>query len=416
MSSTPPVSEKEFHYASGDLYVEASGANRHRRESVADLKSLFHPKGNNTRKDPPAHWYEAQLIHYGLPPSKTKGTAVKRLLDAVNSGNLSVPKHITALEKSLKKQWDANDRQTKKEIKDAAAKGQSTGQGKKRKAPESASAATALNSEAPPKKSKTATSTARQDAAGSTSRAKKSTSVAKAPPVNPTAPSPRPKQTAKRTGGPPRGASSKVPVGGKVTTATKRSTAGDKGKPPTKAKLKKEPQTSFKRESSPFDAVMTNSAIHTSPLGYINGHYTIDCPYIEREWSSSIPEDGLSLTLCLDTPRIWGSFEFGVFEGVALIPERPLKASTEVFPLYMRGRETGEGEMFFDDGNVGEIVFSGGGVIEGFINLPYTGMQEFSGRRQEGPPHVGMLARQLQYEWDGYNEEQYEEERKNRWR
>ncbi|KAL9620817.1 MAG: hypothetical protein Q9160_004717 [Pyrenula sp. 1 TL-2023] len=400
-------------------------------------RSLFHPKGNTTRKDPPAHWYEAQLIHYGLPPSKNKGTAVKRLLDAVNSGNLSELKHITTLENSLKKQWDANDRQTKKEIKDAAAQGKSTGQSKKRKADNATSAAATPTGAVPPKKSKTTTSAAKQNAAAPSRGAKKSVSVAKAPSINHTAsPPPRPKQTARRGGGFAavvsrqnsvanrearrrfsRGVSRKDSVSGKATAATKSSTP--KAKPAPKASIKKEPKPSIKRERSPSsDAEMINAPVYPpAPLGYISGHYTISCPFIEDEWPDSIPEDGLSLTLCLDTPRIWVSYDLGMFEGVALVPERPLKASTEEFPLYMRGRDTSEGQMFFDDQWVGEIVFSGGGEIEGFVNLPSIGgMQRFYGSRQPGPPHVGVSAWQLMDEWEGYNEDRCEEERVNRWR
>lgn len=47
--------------------------------------------GSDGSKDRPGHWYEAQLIHYGLPPSKTKSTAKMRLLDALNKGNVAVP-------------------------------------------------------------------------------------------------------------------------------------------------------------------------------------------------------------------------------------------------------------------------------------------------------------------------------------
>lgn len=124
MSLTAPVSQDNFHFSNGDLFVEASGANRHRRATVSELRDLFHPPQNSSVpvRDPPAHWYEAQLIHYGLPSSKVKGTAVKRLLDAVNSGRLAVPQAIVNVEKSLKKQWDANEKKAKKE----AAKGSTT--------------------------------------------------------------------------------------------------------------------------------------------------------------------------------------------------------------------------------------------------------------------------------------------------
>ncbi|KAI1136695.1 hypothetical protein F5Y05DRAFT_101628 [Hypoxylon sp. FL0543] len=117
MSLAPAVTRDGFSYA-GDLFAEASGHNRHRRATVAELKDHFK---SGSEKDHPAHWFEAQLIHYGLQPSKTKAVARMRLFDAVNGGKLSVPAHIKKLETELKKEWTKNEREAKKAIKDTAA-------------------------------------------------------------------------------------------------------------------------------------------------------------------------------------------------------------------------------------------------------------------------------------------------------
>jgi intergrase/recombinase len=60
-------------------------------------------------------FYVAQLLHYGLPPMKTKDPAKTRLLMAFGTQReLIVPKHILELEKSLKKQYSqANELQVK---------------------------------------------------------------------------------------------------------------------------------------------------------------------------------------------------------------------------------------------------------------------------------------------------------------
>ncbi|KAH8805245.1 hypothetical protein F5884DRAFT_443147 [Xylogone sp. PMI_703] len=110
----PPVCEDGFAFANGDFFAEASGQNRHRRVAVAELKALF---SSGSDKEHPAHWFEAQLIHYGLPSSKTKSVARMRLFDAVNAGKLIVPKHIVSLESKLKKEWTKKDREAKKELK-----------------------------------------------------------------------------------------------------------------------------------------------------------------------------------------------------------------------------------------------------------------------------------------------------------
>ena len=98
--SQPSISKSSFHYSNNTFYAETSAQQRHRRATLPELKALFHPTGSNNpstadiEKDPVGHWFEAQLIHYGLPSSKTKAVAKTRLLDAVNSGKLEVPKEI----------------------------------------------------------------------------------------------------------------------------------------------------------------------------------------------------------------------------------------------------------------------------------------------------------------------------------
>ncbi|KAI1162617.1 hypothetical protein F5B18DRAFT_368794 [Nemania serpens] len=132
MSLAPPVTKDGFSFA-GDLHAESSGGNRHRRAALAELKEHFK---SGSDKDHPAHWFEAQLIHYGLQPSKTKAVARMRLFDAVNSGKLAVPSHIKKLEGDLKKEWTKNERQAKNAEKTAgsASKVSSAASSKKRKA------------------------------------------------------------------------------------------------------------------------------------------------------------------------------------------------------------------------------------------------------------------------------------------
>ncbi len=131
MALAPAVERDGFAFAGGDLFAEASGRNRHRRATPAELEAHF---GSGSDKDRPAHWFEAQLIHYGLPPSKTKAVARMRLYDAVRAGGLSVPAHIRTLEADLKKRWTKNEREAKKALAATAATPKAAGKGTKRKA------------------------------------------------------------------------------------------------------------------------------------------------------------------------------------------------------------------------------------------------------------------------------------------
>ncbi|GAB1316259.1 hypothetical protein MFIFM68171_06469 [Madurella fahalii] len=114
-----PATRDAWSYAgNGDFYVEVSGNNHHRRAAISELKAVY--DGSDGSKDRPGHWYEAQLIHYGLPPSKTKGTAKMRLFDALNKGNLAVPAHILKVEGDLKKDWNKREREAKQAAKKSA--------------------------------------------------------------------------------------------------------------------------------------------------------------------------------------------------------------------------------------------------------------------------------------------------------
>jgi hypothetical protein len=104
------VTHGKFSYDVDTFYVEASG-HPHRRAIPAELRAIFDASipDRNQRPDHPAHWFEAQLLHYGLSPSKVKATAKMRLLDAIQDGILEVPIELVEMEKRLKKEWKRQD-------------------------------------------------------------------------------------------------------------------------------------------------------------------------------------------------------------------------------------------------------------------------------------------------------------------
>ncbi|KUM61124.1 hypothetical protein ACN42_g5998 [Penicillium freii] len=110
----PPVTNGQFSYNVDTFYVAASGGQIHRRAAPAEIKALYDTATTDkSTPDHPGHWYEAQLLHYGLPPSKVKATAKMRLLKAVQDGALSVPKESLQIEKNLKKEWKKQDSEEK---------------------------------------------------------------------------------------------------------------------------------------------------------------------------------------------------------------------------------------------------------------------------------------------------------------
>ena len=129
MSLVSPL-EKDGFYFNGDLYVEVGVLNRHKRVSIPELRAILRPDLKRSKalqqsqtKDPVGHWYEAQLIHYGLQPSKTKAVAKVRLLEALNTNQLAVPERIVRLEEGLRKEFNAAERKAKAQYKAGLANG-----------------------------------------------------------------------------------------------------------------------------------------------------------------------------------------------------------------------------------------------------------------------------------------------------
>lgn len=132
MAFTSPVSRGNFHY-NGDLYVEVGSFNRHRRATVNEITAILRPDlkkstkaTSDAQKDQVGHWYEAQLIHYGLPPSKDKARAKMRLLEALNSSKLSVPSSIAKMEAEMKKEYGAAEKKAKAQYKASQAPAKKT--------------------------------------------------------------------------------------------------------------------------------------------------------------------------------------------------------------------------------------------------------------------------------------------------
>lgn len=118
MSTTPPVSREGFSFANDSFFAEASNQKQHRRATLPELQALFHPHGRvSSNQDPVGHWYEAQLLHYGLAPSRSKAVAKTRLLDAVNRGVLIVPQRLTKLEDEVRREWLKMERATRRAMK-----------------------------------------------------------------------------------------------------------------------------------------------------------------------------------------------------------------------------------------------------------------------------------------------------------
>jgi hypothetical protein len=105
------VTHGQFSFDGRTFNVTSSDGHIHRRASHAELRAVFDTSmpDRSNRPDYTNYWYEAQLLHYGLPTTKKKTTAKMRLLDALQDGTLTVPKETLKIEEDLKKAWEKQD-------------------------------------------------------------------------------------------------------------------------------------------------------------------------------------------------------------------------------------------------------------------------------------------------------------------
>lgn len=445
MSFAPPVSRGSFHY-NGDLYVEVGTLNRHKRATVEEITTILRPdlKKKSTKssidapKDQVGHWYEAQLIHYGLPPSKDKARAKMRLLEALNSSKVAVPANIAQMEAEMKREYAAAERKAKAQYKASIEptknKSEPLAAGKKRKQSEPSGNTNNINvnitlgndfrglpggviasdGQSPAKKAKTAPSkpaAKKTEGVGLSKPSKKTTDPSSTKKTG----AAKDKTPAKKPPGDNNKKDSKIKQESKVegkTQIKKEVGVGKEPKANAKTKVKKEPSTKpasqIKREP---DTDISPTTPNLPAVGFINGVYDLSCDTAEGQWGCT----DLTLTLALEGTTVWGAYDLGMFSGILFLPDRPWHASKEPLPFTWRGRENGEGEMSFGNGCQGEISFLGKGRVEGWINV--YGNCAFNGVRRAGAGTVATTrpARSMKVEWEGYNERAYEEERTGRW-
>lgn len=151
--------------------------------------------------------------------------------------------------------------------------------------------------------------------------------------------------------------------------------------------------------------------VNLRPLGLINGSYDITSSYVTSQWSHYRSDFHLELRLAGDS--LWGRFDLGVLSGVMYFDRRPRASSRDSVPFTWRGRGD-QGPIIYGDSNSGRLTFLGDGRIEGSID--YEELRFRGWRFPDQGTGGGTSAYTLENEWDGYSEDQYENERVSRWR
>ncbi|KAJ9637151.1 hypothetical protein H2199_007437 [Coniosporium tulheliwenetii] len=415
----PPISRDGFLYHD-TFYADVGNLNRHPRASVAELTVLLRPElstnkksNNSVIKDQVGHWYEAQLRHYGLPPTKDKNAAKVRLLGALNTGKLEVPKYVERLEEELRKEYAVENRRAKAAAKGAGVPGGGEGSGKSGGAGQKRKQAEAAVGDAPATTKKRKQSDAPAGAASVTTKKTKVTVMVGDIAVNIEEAVTAKKQTASRKST----ATEKKPAAKKATgqkaesaskskaavtdlgpmsaeyfqaapapkerpTVQKGPSEGQKEAAAKKEPTAKKPKPTIKNEDpdDPIPPPNPDSSIAVS------GVYTMACPSIAAGWPSHISHLRFLLQVDHETDTIWGSYDLGPFSGVIRIPTTQVTLNVSL-SFGWRGREVETERLSFARSNSGEISFSGAGDIRGAI--------------------FGLYAWEYEREWDAFVDEAY---------
>ncbi|OQO07108.1 hypothetical protein B0A48_07676 [Cryoendolithus antarcticus] len=409
-TSFPHVIREEFQYRD-TLLVDVGGElKRHPRASTSELKPLL---DGTATKDQVAHWYEAQLIHYGLQRSKDKNTAKLRLSQALSQKKLVVPSHIGDMEAQMRKEYASNVRRAKSAAAKAATTDESASIGSKAKsAKRKADDGDAAH---PQKRTKI---TVKVDgveleidrsvdaAVEPAARAKAVKAVSKAQST------PKPKATRKSSA-----LDKPTPASVSAFSATPASTTKQTLTTEKPSKVKKETKPKPEPKVKPEPKIKPGPKVKPEPsfsppspsVRNITGVYNISCPDLEDQ----APEcaDTFRLFLCVEKTDnrpdlIWGSFDLAWKSGILRLddqyygPDQPLR-------FHWRARDSETGTVDFRRVCEGEIEFKGTAEVAGTFTNLFPETVEFSGRRRAGPLWSGQTARQYEEEWERIAREGY---------
>ena len=388
-TSAPFIVRGEFTYHSA-LFVDVGGAlKRHARASPSEIKTLLDGKAP---KDQVAHWYEAQLIHYGLQRSKDKNTAKVRLQQALSQKKFSVPAHIVEMEAQMKKEYAASIKKARSAAGKAAVEDGVVAKGKKRKLseanPESESVAgkktkitmktgdveVLIDHDSGGAKS---TGTSGKVTKGKTvsSNSAKASSLAKSKtpdalistrkqPMTPKARktmrddaqlSSVPAYKSSVTAKPPVGLPSTVATPKKASVKAeprvkKEPSSGHRSPSKTAPKIKPEVKPEVKPEIKPEADSSENPSSR-----YITGIYNVTSPQLSSQYAHEAEK--LRLFLCVDNEagKIWGGFELVTKSGVLCIADYTNIDAQLSFGW--RARDSHRGGMSFGRSCFGNIQF-----------------------------------------------------------
>jgi hypothetical protein len=428
MATVSPIVRGEFLYQDVLLVDVGGESRRHPRAPESEIQRLL----AGDIKDQVGHWWEAQLIHYGLKRTKDKNAAKVRLQQALAQGKLqNAPPHLVDMEKDMKKDYQSAIRRASK------VKPESANVGKRKRGDQSeatsgetkisirvGNVAIDIDQSGPTssKKRKSAsTSTTDQTASKkaktpATADRKPSTSSKKTPSSTANSAAPRKTKQAKPSQDHPENVVHRSSSTSK-SKATKREADIKRSPPPS-------PPPSTKSDpNAPRATPSINPAPTNKPTGYlfdsdamdtradisrdqinVTGVYALHCPQVAEQLPELAHNFCLRLAVDHESGLAWGAFDLAMKSSVIKMDQISI-GSTMTFGW--RARDSWEGSLRFGRACHGEMVLDGRGGVRGVIHSLFNESCEFEAKRKLGPLWCGRSISQLQKEWDGFPKEAY---------
>lgn len=428
MDFVPPSTKDGFSYAGGAFYCEASNHNRYRRATIPELRAIFL---GQDMEDRTAYWYEAQLLHYGLPPSKQKGISHKRLFDAVMKGDLSVPPHIHNIETEVKEDWTKREKAARKENMENRATAFFT-KSTKRKVDEDV-AESSPNTGGSVNSKKSTSNSIPNRSVPSNSKPPEETILITAAGSSASGAT-RPKQTARKSTST---RTAELPKGPEATATPKKSepqtanqsTHISRGSGPARSSGSRsilkyvsshhesdDPPPYSEHDPNRQESQGSTSRPRPRSIGLLNGRYRVSCPFVERNYP--LYADELSIIATLDCNTLWLSFNFGIATGIMKTTRPWPDYLGERNGMFRRGAGMELNSIVMTPQNIDQlrragpfnvVVFNGGGHIHGSIYYGSVGSAvhlEFDAYRISGQSMSSSISpSQARCEWERLREE-----------
>ncbi|KZL80887.1 hypothetical protein CI238_12407 [Colletotrichum incanum] len=410
MAFAATASRDGFSFA-GDFFLVTVSGHVHRRCSIPELKAHFEALDHS--KDRPGHWYEAQLLHYGLLPSKVKGTAKMRLLEAVNLGKMAVLAPLAALERELKQVYNTTNKKEATNTAESLAPAKATEAKRKAERVRVVTNVTVSN---------VCVSVTLNHEADSPS-AKKAKTVAKS--YLSKLPSINARTMVEPAQKPAREADSSACSDLKPKTdnlSTEQTALRDNARSGGQVKQEPSVKDEFGNDSLndyPFEGHHDGGYFNTplplqpvpplstgfsnfydrvpvlAPLGLINGRYEI-----YKIDDQDVPNDGSCWLVCtIDCDQLWILFDLGFLNGVMLTASRPRRPSLDPLQFSWCGQSQTSYKSY-NASNQSFLAFVGDGFLDGTIGWNGHDLA-FKARRLDGQSTRSEIsAREMRAKWN----------------